>query len=55
MEMRNGVWSSQTRADDVRDIQRWAKKITTTSTDPEVQRLAEKIRRAADDLERELR
>lgn len=55
MEKRNGVWSSQTKADDARDIQRWARKILTTSTDPEIQRLAKKIKSAADDLERELR
>lgn len=55
MEMRNGVWSSKTKASDADDIQRWARKILQTTTDPEIERLAKKIKRAAEDLERELR
>ncbi|MFG2447535.1 hypothetical protein ACGFQG_32115 [Nocardia fluminea] len=55
MEKRNGVWSSQSKASDADDIQRWARKILNATTDPEIERLAKKIKRAAEDLERDLR
>ncbi|MGN8245285.1 hypothetical protein ACTHAM_002404 [Cellulomonas soli] len=51
MEMRNGVWTSQTRADDARDIERWARKIIERTNDAEVKQLAERIKRSARDLQ----
>jgi len=55
MELRNGVYSSHTKAHDAADIEKWAKKIIEATTDPEIERLAKKIKSAASDLERELR
>lgn len=54
MELRNGVYTSQTRADDARDIKKCAKKILEQTGDPTIRRLAEKIVRLARDLEDEL-
>ena len=55
MELRNGTWTSQTKANDAQDIQKWARRIIQKTTDPEIERLAKRIKSAADDLERELR
>ena len=52
MEIRGGAWTSQTKADDARDIVRLAKKIIEQTNDQEVKELAEKIRRKASDIER---
>jgi len=51
MEMRGGAWTSQTKADDARDIVRLAKKIIERTDDPQVKELAEKIKRKASDIE----
>lgn len=53
MELRNGAWTSQTRANDCAEIIRLARKIRNKSGDAES--LARKIERIASDLERELR
>lgn len=54
MELRNGVYTSQSRADDARDIVRFAKKIREKTVDTEIEGWAKRIIRIADDLEREL-
>ncbi|WP_159448805.1 hypothetical protein [Demequina sp. NBRC 110053] len=51
MEKRNGVWTSQTREDDARDIASLARRIAESTDDPQVKEWAEKIRRLARDLE----
>ena len=55
MDMRNGTWTSQTKARDAQDIQSWARKIIEMTTDPEIERLARKIKSTAGNLERDLR
>lgn len=55
MELRNGVYTSQTRADDAEDIMRLARRIEAAATDPQIKADARKIERLARDLEDELR
>lgn len=55
MELRNGVYSSQTRADDAEDILRLARRIEAATDDPQIKADAQKIVRLARDLEDELR
>lgn len=50
MELRNGTWTSQTKARDADDIARLARRIVTKSDDPEIKNMAQKIVRLARDL-----
>jgi hypothetical protein len=55
MELRGGVWTSQTHADDAEDIRRIARRIEAVTTDPQVRADAQHIARLARGLEDELR
>lgn len=50
MELRNGTWTSQTKARDVDDIEGLARRIVTESDNQEIKNLAQKIVRLARDL-----
>ena len=53
MEMRNGAWTSQTRARDASDIERLALDALARTSDPEIHDALKRIARLARDLERD--
>ena len=54
MEMRNGVWTSEGKADDARKIRRLAEAIADRTTDADVKANALQIIKRARDLEHDL-
>ncbi|WP_027497468.1 hypothetical protein [Rhodococcus sp. JG-3] len=50
MELRNGTWTSQTKARDVDDIASLARRIVAKSDDQQIKNMAQRIIRLARDL-----